>query len=395
MLASVQTARSPAEFMPLCADHAYDAVVCGDHPGEWAAVDALDVVREIDLSLPFIMVVGADVDTTACLSRGATDCVYRDDLHLLPMAVALAIRERSLLDEQRRAQEELKRSQALYRALLENPTYGICRFDSSGRFLEANETLVEMLGYATRQDLDSATLRRDIMRDARACDRLLESCSRDERIDDVLLDWTRKDGRPIKVRVGGRRVPIEFGRCGGWEVIVEDVTAQCALESQLRQLAATDPLTGLANYRQLTESIDVEIRRSSRTGRSFAVLLCDLNRLKEINDDYGHEAGNRALCRLADTFRRSCRNIDVMARCGGDEFALILPESTAADAREVQARILAHLARDSGSPPLSLSVGAAVYPRDGDSQQALFEHADAQLYAMKRRVGKRRARRAA
>ena len=134
-----------------------------------------------------------------------------------------------------------------------------------------------------------------------------------------------KDGSPMKVRLSGRQVDIGQGAQDGCEVIVEDVTAQRASDDHLRHLAATDALTGLANYRRLSETLDTEIKRSQRTSRAFAVLLFDLNGMKRINDSYGHLAGNRALCRLADIFRSSCRSIDTAARYGGDEFAMILP----------------------------------------------------------------------
>ncbi len=136
----------------------------------------------------------------------------------------------------------------------------------------------------------------------------------------------------------------------GCEIIAEDVTAQRASEDHLRHLAATDALTGLANYRRLSEELESEIKRSDRTGRAFAVLMFDLDGMKQINDRYGHLAGNRALCRLADIFRFSCRSIDTAARYGGDEFAIVLPETVANDAALVRKRICERLSSDREEP---------------------------------------------
>jgi two-component system cell cycle response regulator len=162
----------------------------------------------------------------------------------------------------------------------------------------------------------------------------------------------------------------------------EDDTAQRA-EDRLRHLAATDPLTGLANYRRLSETIESEIKRSERTGREFSVLIFDLNGMKRINDRHGRPAGNCALCRLADIFRTSCRSVDTAARYGGDEFAIVLPETNANEADAVGRRICERLSNDREEPRLSMSVGAAVYPEDGTTNETLFQAADRALYKMK------------
>jgi diguanylate cyclase (GGDEF)-like protein len=156
-------------------------------------------------------------------------------------------------------------------------------------------------------------------------------------------------------------------------------------EEQIRSLAVTDPLTGLANYRRLVDVLDAEIRRFGRTGRTFAVLLLDLDGLKRINDQHGHLAGSRALCRLADILRVHCRDIDTAARYGGDEFALVIPEAGPTEAMHVVQRIRERVAQDGEAPPISVSVGAAVYPLDGDTRDALLGAADHALYEMKQR----------
>ena len=154
-------------------------------------------------------------------------------------------------------------------------------------------------------------------------------------------------------------------------------------EVQARALAVSDPLTGLGNYRKFIDTLEQEIRRSNRTGRPFALLVLDLDGLKQINDTYGHLVGSRALCRLAEVVRNNCRSIDTAVRHGGDEFALIIPEGDQG-ADQVAKRIKERLAQDKEAPPLSVSIGVAVWPRDGETLDQLLHAADRALYEQKR-----------
>jgi diguanylate cyclase (GGDEF)-like protein len=160
------------------------------------------------------------------------------------------------------------------------------------------------------------------------------------------------------------------------------------LFEQVHHLAVSDPLTGLANYRRLLDVLENETERTNRTGRQFSVLLLDLDGLKKINDSYGHLVGSRAICRLADILRIHCRAVDTAARYGGDEFALVLPESTEDDAHRVADRIREVLAGDSEQPPLSASIGISIYRGDGERIEKLLSEADQDLYAEKAKRGK-------
>ena len=157
------------------------------------------------------------------------------------------------------------------------------------------------------------------------------------------------------------------------------------LFDQVSRMAASDSLTGLANHRRLLEALENEIQRSRRTGRQFAVLLFDLDGLKKINDRFGHLTGSRAIKRLGIVLRNSSRSIDTPARYGGDEFAVVLPESGAREAELAAVRICDKLAQDGEQPFVSVSVGQAVYPTDGTSIEQLLGAADLALYKMKRR----------
>ena len=195
----------------------------------------------------------------------------------------------------------------------------------------------------------------------------------------------------ILTKNGGERwldistATIEFDGMPATLVSAFDFTKRKYAEEKIQLLAVTDPLTGLGNYRRLLEALDAEVKRTARTGRPFALLLLDLDQLKKINDRYGHLIGSQALCRLADILLVDCRTIDTAARHGGDEFALILPETTAEAARFVASRIHKRLAMDTRQPRLSVSIGMAVYPEGGETIEALLRAADRELYRIKKR----------
>ncbi len=151
-----------------------------------------------------------------------------------------------------------------------------------------------------------------------------------------------------------------------------EVSERRRQEEHTKLLSVTDPLTGLANYRLLLDRIDLEIKRYGRTGRPFSILLLDLDGLKKINDAYGHVAGSRALCRIADVLRSHCREVDTPARYGGDEFALILPETPLEQAHQV-----------AETPRISASIGVAEYPDDGQTIEHILGAADEALYSEK------------
>jgi len=161
---------------------------------------------------------------------------------------------------------------------------------------------------------------------------------------------------------------------------------------ELADLSETDPLTGLTNARGLTDHLEAELARLRRYHEPLSLLLLDLDGLKSINDRYGHRAGDDAIRSLGEVIRSQLRESDLGARWGGDEFAVLAPNTTKNAALALAERIRALLGRD-GQLPLSGSVGVAtVDPMiDGAvvSRAALMRAADAALYEAKR-LGKNR-----
>jgi diguanylate cyclase (GGDEF)-like protein len=161
-----------------------------------------------------------------------------------------------------------------------------------------------------------------------------------------------------------------------------------------RALADRDPLTGFFNHRYLHERLGEEILRAQRSGSPLALLMIDLDDFKLVNDTLGHLFGDEVLRWAAEQIRAELRGSDVPARYGGDEFALILPDTPAAGAREVGERIVAALrdrpyrADGRGPVPVTASIGVAAFPADGRAARDLIAGADAALYRVKERGGR-------
>lgn len=166
-----------------------------------------------------------------------------------------------------------------------------------------------------------------------------------------------------------------------------------ALIRELRATASTDPLTGLANRRGLMEAYARELAQHQRSGLPFSLLVADLDRFKQINDELGHKAGDRALVEISGLILAHVRAVDTAARIGGDEFAVLLSEADGVHAASVAERLDAavqdHSTREGW--PGAISIGVSVSSADGASLDDLLRHADSRLYLVKRRSARDRA----
>jgi diguanylate cyclase (GGDEF)-like protein len=166
------------------------------------------------------------------------------------------------------------------------------------------------------------------------------------------------------------------------------ITIEHALElTEALRSAQTDALTGAANTRALFLHLDAELSRCSRSHEVLTVLVLDLDGFKQVNDRFGHLAGNRVLRRVAEALKGGCREYDLVARMGGDEFVIVMPGMDAISVSQ-KADEFARLVRRAcseciGEDTVSVSIGRATYPGDGADAEDVLASADRDMYAVK------------
>ncbi len=156
-----------------------------------------------------------------------------------------------------------------------------------------------------------------------------------------------------------------------------------------QEQAITDGMTGLKTHRFFMEALSGEWKRSTRAGRSFSLVLMDLDRFKFVNDFYGHLDGDLVLQRVAHILELNCRRSDVVARYGGDEFVILMPETDSEQSQQLAAKLRSWISSDPvlREKNVTSSFGVATFPLNGSTPQELIQVADASMYLSKHQGG--------
>lgn len=293
-----------------------------------------------------------------------------------------------LAGEINRMLERVEQSESRDLAILNNIQDGFFELDISGRVLTANPALEKMLGYPSGALENMDMLQALSQEDAERARELFREAIRGDGNTLLSVPLQRRNGSYGHFEGRFSVIHDSRGTLLGYRGIVRDVSNQMALQNQLLEMAYRDTLTGLGNRKAFLEQLKQALDEADRLQRPLALFYIDLDRFKEVNDRFGHDAGDELLRQIAERLRSRLRAPDQLYRLGGDEFTLLMPGGTLDSAQRLAERLLAslhepiHLQRvtiDFVTP----SIGIALYPEHASEAAALISVADAAMYQAK------------
>ncbi len=300
---------------------------------------------------------------------------------IFPMLYFFLLRPMALhINERRQAEEALRDSEEKYHTLFEQSKDPIYITTTAGEFIDINSSMVDLFHY-TREEMMKLNSR-ELYVHPEDRDRFQQEIEKNWTVKDFEAEFHTKDGTEIDGLVTSTVWRDKEGRIIGYQGMIRDITERKQAEVKLKYLSTHDSLTGLYNRTYFEE----EMNRLER-GRKFpvSIVMADVDGLKKINDTYGHAAGDELLQRTAELMKSSFRADDVVARIGGDEFAVFLPYTDASSVEFVLNRVKISIESHntaSQKDPLSLSFGVATCEK-GERLANVLKEADRFMYQNK------------
>ncbi len=287
------------------------------------------------------------------------------------------------------AENRLRRSEQRFRSFFKNAAAGMAILNPMGDFLEANDAFCAFIGYEPHElkqmNVEQITADANLEETRRYYQQVREGrtlCFNYEK------EYRRKDGSHVCGRVTVAWVHDDSGRAQYGIGLVQDITDQRAAQKDIERLVDFDPLTGLPNRRHFQDALLQDLARFEDSGAALGVLLLDLDHFKRVNDTMGHGAGDQLLRLAGSRLVELTGPSDLVARLGGDEFAVVLREINAIE----DVAVIAEKVRQGFETPficdgeeclISVSVGIAVVPDDGQDVEALLKNAEIAMYDAK------------
>jgi diguanylate cyclase (GGDEF)-like protein/PAS domain S-box-containing protein len=402
---AISTAGGGREAIDLLSRLPFDLVVLDLHMPEVSGHDVMDFIKARNLDVEVVVTSGAtEIDAAiGAIRQGAYGYLRkpypREELF---KTVSNALQQRRLESENQRIALELKRSERMYRYLVDSSPDIIYTLGPDGCFTFINDRVHQLLGYQREQligkhystvvyegDIERANYVFNEGRSAFSYSRTVE----------LRLKPLRMENEPrtfsivmVLIQLGGEGSSPESERQQkngtGTYCVARDITERKRADEQIAYQAYHDILTELPNRALFKDRLGLALLQAKRNETSLAVMFIDLDRFKVVNDTLGHGAGDVLLQQVALRFKACLRRCDTLARLGGDEFTAVLPELTdRQDAARIAAKFVDCLRQPfqvAGQPVhVSASVGVALYPHDGSHQEELVRNADVAMYQMK------------
>jgi diguanylate cyclase (GGDEF)-like protein/PAS domain S-box-containing protein len=287
-------------------------------------------------------------------------------------------------------------------SVFESAPFSIVATDARGMITAMNAAAEKLSGYSRHEligkasmtllhdERELATAARDLFAagDPFESFDLLSSRAIDGEIDEKEWTLVRRDGTRIPINLAMRAVSSESGEIGGFVGIAFDITERRQMLEYVTHLATHDQLTGLVARNVLNDRTVEAVERARRYGTKVAVFVIDLDQFKRINDSLGHACGDQILTEAATRLRRSVRSTDTVARVGGDEFIIVMPDITSvSDVEHCAANLINRMApemrADEQLVNVSMSIGVCIYPDFAPDAKHLLKRADAAMYVAK------------
>ena len=289
--------------------------------------------------------------------------------------------------ERKDAELILRASEKRYRNLFERNLAGVFRTTVDGKILDCNDACARIFGYTSREELLSRTAS-DFYHEPEARNGVLARLRESGFLVGQELRLRKKDGSTVWVLENVSLLEAQDGEPQMLEGTMVDITDLKVAQEKIEYQAYHDVLTDLPNRKLFIDRLEMAMAQSRRSSKPLAVLFLDMDRFKITNDTLGHSGGDRVLMSVADRLLSVLRGGDTVARFGGDEFALLVPElRDPADAAIVARKILKSLekpiALDRRSAHMSASIGVALFPNDGEDPETLLKNADSAMYRAK------------
>ncbi len=363
-----------------------DLIIADYSLPQFDGLHALKIVREQQLDIPFIFISGTfgEEVVAGALDLGANDFLMKDRLARLGASVRHVLEQKRLQDEKRRSDAALFESERRLRSMMENIYLIAVMIDVNGNIVFCNDFLLKITGWERDDVLGRSWFDIFIPKDNTEVKQIFQDAMHNGSLpihnENIILT---KSAESRLIKWNNSLLKDVDENIIGTASIGEDITERKKVEEALRRMSIHDALTGLYNRGFFVE----EMERYER-GRKFpiSIVMADVDYLKVTNDQYGHAAGDALLKRVAHALTIAFRAEDVVARIGGDEFAILLPDTDETAANVTLQRVQRIIDEDNAAnigTPIQLSLGVSTASKPAPLANILKE-ADANLYQVKR-----------